>query len=222
MIDSIHGRFKSLHVRELLNKYRGLRIEPSRNSSLIIKGTLQFQASSPNHYVIEDQYELEIQVHSGFPDKVPTIRETADRIPRDFHKLKGNLLCLASPTEIRLKMRDTPTLPAFVELFVIPYLYGFSYSEQYGILPFGELAHGNEGIRDHLRALFCVRSAEHPEEFLRLAGLKKRVANKLSCPCGSGKRLGKCHNRRVNYVRKTVDRKWFQAEYQRVLSILDN
>ncbi len=222
MIASIHERFESLHVRELLSEHSGLRILPSRNDSLLITGTLLFQASSPIHEVIEDQYELEIWVPSGFPDDEPTTRETARRIPPDFHKLEGNLLCLGSPTEIRMKLRQNPTLPAFVELFVIPYLYGFTYYERHGILPFGELAHGDKGIREQLAVLFCATSAKRPEEFLRLAGLKKRVANKRSCACGSGKRLGRCHNRRINHLRKTLGHKWFQTEYRRVLNILDD
>jgi len=221
MIASIHERFEHLHVRELLNEHRGLRIVPSRNDSLVITGTLQFQASSPIHEIIEDQYELEIQVPAGFPDDEPTARETARRIPRDFHKLEGNFLCLGSPTQIRMKLRQNPTLPAFIEQFVIPYLYGYSYYERHGVHPFGELAHGDMGIREQLAVLFFATSAKLPEEFLRLSGLKKRIANKQSCPCGSGKRLGRCHNRRVNYLRKTVGRKWFQAEYYRVLNILD-
>lgn len=220
MIASIHERFESLHVRELLNEHCGLRIVPSRNDSLVITGVLRFQASSPIHEVIEDQYELEIRVPAGFPIDEPTARETARRIPPDFHKLEGNLLCLGSPTEIRMKLRQSPTLPAFVDLFLIPYLYGYSYYERYGVPPFGELSHGDKGIREQLAALFCAPSSNHPEEFLRLAGLKKRVANKRTCPCGSRKRLGRCHNRRINHLRRTVGRKWFTAEYQRVSMML--
>ena len=222
MIAPIHERFESLHVRELLNKHCGLRIVPSRNNSLVIAGVLRFQASSPIHEVIEDQYELEIRVPVGFPSDEPTARETARRIPPDFHKLEGNLLCLGSPTEIRMKLRQIPTLPAFVDLFLIPYLYGYSYYEKHGIRPFGELAHGDKGIREQLAVLFCAPSAKRPEEFLCLAGLKKRVANKRLCPCGSGTRLGRCHNRCVNHLRKSVGHKWFQAEYKRVLSVLDD
>lgn len=219
MNSSIHERFERLQVRELLAEYNGLRIAPSSNGYLVITGTLRFQASSSIHEVIEDQYELEMSISSGFPDEEPFVRETAQRIPKDFHKLKGDFLCLGSPTEIRMKMK--PTLPAFVELFVIPYLYGYSYFEKYEVLPFGELAHGVHGIRQHLANLFCAPTAKCPEEFLRLAGMTIRNGNKLPCPCGSGKRLGKCHNRRVNELRQAFGRRWFRAEHTRICALYE-
>ena len=84
----------------------------------------------------------------------------------------------------------------------------------------------------HLDTLPCVpeeavviaklMTAEVPEEFLCLTGMKKRVANKHPCPCGSGRRLGRCHCRRVNHLRRTIGRTWFQAEYQRVASLLED
>lgn len=221
MIASIYDRFERLRVRELLEEHRGLRIVPSQTDTIILQGIIQFHASGAICEVIEDQYELEIYVPPDFPDSEPLVRETAGRIPFDFHKLEQNFLCLGSPTEIRMRLREDSSLPSFVKSFVIPYLYGFSYYERHGILPFGELAHGTEGIRDHLSVLFCAHSSSHPEEFLRLAGLKKRVANKLLCPCGSRNRLGRCHNQRVNDLRKHFGRKWFQAEFHRVVDILE-
>jgi hypothetical protein len=48
-------------------------------------------------------------------------------------------------------------------------------------------------------------------EFVRLAALRRREANKHPCPCGSGRRLGRCHNRRVNHLRGRLGRSWFRA-----------
>jgi hypothetical protein len=47
--------------------------------------------------------------------------------------------------------------------------------------------------------------------FVRLLTMKKRTANKLPCPCGSGDRLGRCHNRIINRVRSKLGRGWFSS-----------
>ena len=87
-------------------------------------------------------------------------------------------------------LAKSPSLPAFVEKLLIPYLFGFSYYERHGTMPFNELAHGSRGIRQHIAGLFGARMTDAVVEFLHLAGMKKRRANKVSCPCGSGRRLG--------------------------------
>ena len=46
-------------------------------------------------------------------------------------------------------------------------------------------------------------------EFVRLTAMRKRHANKQACPCGSGRRLGRCHHRRINTLREQLGRRWF-------------
>jgi hypothetical protein len=221
MIDSVRRWYERLEVGALLREHRGLHIVPAGNGELVLAGTVHFQGPGLADDVIEDRYSIELRVPPGFPDDEPTVRETDGRIPRDYHKLTGDRLCVAAPTAIRLKLQTSPTLPAYVKHFVIPYLYGHAYCAKHGRLPYGELDHGDEGIRQYLAELFASRSSDRAEEFLHLAGMKKRTANKYPCPCGSGKRLGRCHNRRVNHLRKSVGRTWFRAEYTRVAELLN-
>lgn len=132
----------------------------------------------------------------------------------------GNYLCLGAPTAIRMKLSLSPSLLTFLEELVIPYLAGYSYFAKQGTPLFGELAHGSDGIREYLAELFHSKSTKTPEEFLRLASLRKRCVNKEPCPCGSGRRLGRCHNRVVNALRTRLSRSWFRDEYLRVLKQL--
>jgi hypothetical protein len=67
-------------------------------------------------------------------------------------------------------------------------------------MPDGELSH-EEGIRDDLAELFGVEN-DMVAGFVRLTAMKKGVANKQPCPCGSKMRLGKCHHNRINGLRK--------------------
>ena len=106
-------------------------------------------------------------------------------------------------------MGKDSSLLRFVEKCVIPYLYGRSHFEQYATMPFGELEHGAKGIRQDLAELFGTSRADRMEEFARLTARKRRHANKELCPCASGLRLGRCHHRRVNALRKQLGRLWF-------------
>lgn len=222
MIDSVRSRYERLQIDRLLEQYPGLRIIPSPDEDLILSGPVRFTATGPGGREITDGYDIELRIPPTFPDRAPLVRETADRIPHDYHKLTGDYLCLASPTRIRIELAQSPDIPAFVGQFVIPYLYGHSCHEQHGTMPYGELAHGPEGIREDLASLFDAPGTSRPEEFLRLAGMQKRRANKEACPCGSGRRLGRCHNRRVNDLRGKLGSKWFDVEYGRVVTLLQS
>ncbi|WP_339908965.1 SEC-C metal-binding domain-containing protein [Symmachiella dynata] len=215
----MRASYERLKIDTLLEQHLGLRIVPSPGEELILGGKVQFTATGPGGREIMDEYDLELRIPPTFPDDEPLVRETAGRIARDYHKLKGNHLCLASPTRIRIGLAQSPDVPAFVRQFVIPYLYGHSYHEKNGTMPFGELAHGPEGIREDLASLFGAPGASLPEEFIRLAGMQKRRANKEACPCGSGRRLGRCHNCSVNDLRAKLGRKWFDREYARIVNL---
>jgi len=201
-------------VDDLLREQPGLRLAPSRNGVLKILGTLSFSAEKPGLERINDSFEVEILVPKDFPRDLPIVTEIGGRIPAKFHTNDDGGLCLGSPTRQSLAARAVPTLPNFVERCVIPYLYGFVYHSRYEKMPFGELAHGRKGLRDDFRSLFGVSTDSAATEMVRLAGMKKRPANKLSCPCGSGLRLGRCHNRRVNRLRSLLGRTWFRLQYR--------
>jgi hypothetical protein len=215
MSDWLRQRYANLQIEALLEKYGRLRIAASASEDLVLVGPLRFRVRGPNDEVIEDQYEIELRVPPTLPVALPTARETQGRIPTSYHKLEGDLLCLGSPTEIRLRLSLSPTLLTFVEGLVVPYLYGHSFYVKHGRAPFGELAHGKAGLRQYLADLFGAKPLCNAEEFLRLAGMPKSKANRQDCPCGSGRRLGACHNRRVNNVRKRAGRLWCRDEYKR-------
>jgi len=216
MSASLRQQHNSLEVEQALLVYPGLRIVPSRNGHLLLRGTLDFRAAGPTSEEITDSYDVELRLPLDFPAGLPKAWETGGRIDKDYHKLDDGQLCLGAPTEIRLKLRSKPTLLGYINGLVVPYLYGHAYFQKHGKMPFGELEHGIDGLRQQLATMFGAKDAQHPEEFLRLAGLKKRDANKWPCPCGDDRRLGRCHNRSVNAQRRRVSRHWFREEYARV------
>ena len=209
--------YNKFDVDSLLMEHPGLALQPSTDGALTIEGSLAFSVIGPDGTRINDGYCIRIRVT---PHQTPQVWETERRISREFHKLAGNRLCLASPVELDMFMAGQPTLKDFVHRFVIPYLFGHSYFTKYERMPFGERAHGCEGIQDSIRELFGAPASVAPEQFLRLASLPKRVANKQPCPCGEVHRLGKCHNRKVNQLRQTYGRRWFAREYSQTCRLI--
>ncbi len=174
----------------MLRDQPGLRVLPVVDSTLRLTGTFTFSADSPSSERINDSYEIQITIPGGFPAELPAVQETAGRIPKTFHTNPDGTLCLGSPTRLRLTIAASPTLPTFAEHCLVPYLYGFSLREKYGKLPFGELSHGFRGICQDYADIFRVKSESAAMEMVRLTSLKKRVANKHLCPCGSTRRTG--------------------------------
>ena len=105
-----------------------------------------------------------------------------------------------------LAIEDTPTVSVFIERVLVPYCYAHAFHARHDRMPFGELAHGVAGLADDVRRLFRLASSTCAEEFLRLAGLKRRHANKRPCPCLSGRRLGRCHGVAVHDARRRLGR----------------
>lgn len=215
MADSLYRWYEQVKLTALLDRHTGLHVLPCVDELLVIAGTIAFEGPGQNGEILRNAYDIKMWVPPSFPEVAPLVQETGERIPPDFHKLEGNFLCLGSPTEIRLRLKESATLPDFVQYFVVPYLFGHAFFCKYGTMPFGELAHGEAGIHQYLCELFATKDAKHVLDFLRLAGMKKGVANKQPCPCGSGRRLGKCHNRRVNQLRRKFGTGTFREEYER-------
>jgi hypothetical protein len=210
--ESVVERFRRSEIAELLARYPGLRLVPSGSMTLRVEGTLTFSASGKKTEVIDDGYDVRLEAPENFPDRMALAWETGGRIPPDYHKLTNGALCLGSRVGLRLQMGGSLSLLRFVERCVIPYLYGYSYSVKHGAPPFGELAHGEVGSLQDLASLLGVEDLGLAARYCMLAITKRRRANRQLCPCGSGRRLGRCHNRRVNALRRRVGRAFLASE----------
>jgi hypothetical protein len=208
--------FVNWDVLSLLDKYPGLSARPQQDKSLIFEGNLFFKAYYKDLEQITDTYVIHIHIPRYFPRELPKVRDANSRIPRDFHTNPDGTLCLGSPIQLFLNLRNNPTLVGFVDTCLIPFLYSYSYKEKFGKMPFGDLAHGRFGIVQDYMRLLRVDSEEACMKMIYLLGVKKRIANKSPCPCQSGRRLGKCHNHLLNSLRDVQSRPWFRNEYSKL------
>ena len=114
------------------------------------------------------------------------------RIPADFHQYSDRTLCLGAPVEVWRRFKADPRLVTFVRTLVVEYLYGFAYFEKYGEMPFGELSHGAQGIREYYQDLFKIDNIQTVLALLKVMA-DGTYRGHQACPCGSGKILRKCH-----------------------------
>jgi hypothetical protein len=218
MSADVSDHLTSLDVPGTLSAFPGMSIVPTSTDYLTLSGWLDFHAKKPDRDAVKDSFELKIEVPLELPCQIPLVTPMGSRIPKNFHRLESGALCLGSPTRQLLILKENPTLHWFIERCVIPYLYAFVLHERNEPLPFGELAHGRRGILEDFVDIYGVENADIAKELLRLTGRPRRKANHQRCPCGSGKRLGKCHNRIVNKLRESLGRLWFRDQYLSISS----
>jgi hypothetical protein len=198
-------------IDRLLDRFPALAIRPSPIGYLVLGGDLAFSAQSDNVGAVDDSFLIEIRVPESYPVALPTVFERGGRIPTTYHKMTDGSLCLGSELAVRSKLSRAADLVSFIERCVVPYLAGYSVYVKTGSMPFGELPHGIPGLWVEYRQMTGATSDSVCKSFFELIGMKKRVANKLACPCGSGLRFGRCHNRRLNRLRAMASRAWFRG-----------
>lgn len=201
-------------ILNFLKDYPGMAIKPSRSDSTVLKGAFDFTAVANNGPELTDSYELKVEFPCRFPKELPKVWELQDKIPRgeEFHINPDDTLCLGSPIRLLQKANKNPTASGFARTCIVPFLYAVSRKvKDGGDFYMGELEHGEPGIVDDYMDLFCLKSKFEVINALHLLSMKKRIANKRTCPCKCGRRLGRCKFRlKINDFRKMASRSWFK------------
>ncbi len=208
------------HYNCVAERYPGLNLNIEGNNTWILKGILHFYASF-NNEPIEDKYEILISIPKTYPEKPPTAMEIGGRIPSDFHHYTNDILCLGTPHEINSKFRINPTLLAFIEDQLIPYLYSFSYQENHkGKMPYGEWEHGGAGIIQYYKELLKEKSDTAILGFLQILA-DDNYKGHFDCPCGSGSKLRNCHGNLLLKIKSDQGKDDFLKEYIHVYEYLN-
>ena len=158
---------------------------------------------------IIDHFEVEVRVDSRGPRRVvPVVRETGGRIPRTVDRhvypTTGNA-CLFVQDEYWYRHPDGMELVDFLKGPVTSYFIAQTHFELHGEWPFGERAHGAEGIREFYYEIFGTRDSEVVRAFV--GTIATAVLNgRAPCPCKSGKRVNACHAPLIREVRSRIDR----------------
>lgn len=147
-------------------------------------------------------FELEIIVPGDYPLAFPTVREVSNNIDKAYsHLYTSGQFCLASNLELKMFFSSETDIPTFIEKFVIPYLYTYQFYEAYGVYPYGERSHGIDGDLEYLKDLFKVEKWDQVFDIMIFI-VQSTYRGHLACPCGSGKRIRKCHG---DILRQTMN-----------------
>lgn len=210
---------------DFLREQPFMSLRPSRGEFLFIEGDFHFIAESAGLPRLEGSYNLCISVPPNFPKDLPTVTEIGGKIPRaGLHHVNRNdgTLCLGSPMRLMAKLQEEPTLQGFSKNCIVPYLYAMTATLQYDRrFPFGELPHGTPGELADYQTLLNLNSKTEVPHAINCILKKKRIANKLRCPCECGRRLGVCHfNQTIKSFRRLIPKRWLKAKFHQLLSEL--
>ena len=189
-------------------------IQPSSGNPLLLEGDFRFCAAFEGQPEICDSYKLLIAIPRNFPKQIPSVTEIDGKIPRlpDYHVNGDGTLCLGSRIRLMIKLQTEPTVIGFSKSCIVPYLYAMSLKLTHGHeFIFGELRHGIRGEVHDCKELFGLENDSQVVPTLHCLLKKKRLANKMSCPCGCRRRLGKCEfNVTIRKFRNILPKAWLR------------
>jgi hypothetical protein len=205
--------YEKLGVQEFLSHHSGLRLSDFSMESITIAGEFELIAKFEQAEVIQQTFHVQIVIPSKFPHTLPKVFETGGVFPRtpDFHTYQDGSLCLGSEIRLRQICFANPNLDHFFSSIVEPCFYSIAYKLKYKKTPYGELAHGEQGLVDDYECLFGVKGKKAVMQVLKALSMRHRQSNKLSCPCECGNRLGRCSFRLTLLpLRHFANRGWFR------------
>lgn len=175
-----------------LNQNYGL-VGFEQKDGYIFYGDLKLNHKYNNISLKNDLY-ISMFVPFSYPNELPIVKDITKKIDSEFHKNKNDILCLACDAEmyLDLKTREDVTISDFIERFLLPYVYSYTYYKKYGKVPFGDREHGILGIIDFYKDYFKLDDRHITLQFLKYMAFEKYRGHNL-CLCKSGKKLRNCH-----------------------------
>jgi len=196
-------------LNDFLNAHKRMRIIPIKKDRTVLQGYYELNADFPGLAKIEDNFHLKIIVPLQYPKAIPQVYELDGKIPREsrYHVFKEGNLCMGAPLRLQTILSEEPSLLAFSEKILTPYLYSFCYKRKYGEYPYGELEHNAPGLVEDYKTLFKVHDEAGVLRALKALSKSPRVANKYPCPCCFQQKLSDCEYRFfLNEFRKKIKR----------------
>lgn len=192
---------------ELVLKYTG---------DMIVTGMVGFCIDHDGR-TYRDTYQVAISIPADYPDTVPTVKETAQAIPVDFHHFpKTGDLCLATPVELLRVFAQDRSLSHFINRLLIPYLFSYTYYREQGQLPYGELSHGLLGLLEYYQEFFGVGPITVMKFMKFLAD--GHYPPLMPCLCASSRDLRNCHGPKLDELRSLLPAKHFEADLRDMIA----
>ena len=209
------------HVDKLNTAFPGFRLLEKTDSKYSVVGNLNFTVKY-NGNVIKDDYDIEILIPDMYPQCPPDVQEVGGKILRcpDNHINDDGTFCFGAPLAVKQTFSQYRDLLWFVREQVVRFLFNHSYKREFGIRPDGELSHGPKGLLEYYYELFNAQNNVTVLEFLRLLSVDQYNDHDL-CPCGSGRKIRKCHYRLIKKMRRMSKPEEFRLELAGIMHYLN-
>jgi hypothetical protein len=152
-----------------------------------------------------ERYEIEIRLPRTHPRGIPELRETGGRIPRDpdHHMESDGMACLFIPDEYSYRHPDGMDLFEFLKGPVLGYFVGQGLVARGEPWPFETRRHFGVGITDFYGEIIGSNDPKVVRGYLEVLAAKQ-VRGHWHCPCGSRKRIRKCHRELLEELRLRI------------------
>jgi len=200
-------------VHKYLSNQPDLEIVSGNNFPIFIEGTLSLNDDQG----VFDRYCVRIELSEFFPDRAPKVFETAGRIPHhiDRHVFADGHACL-TVWPVWLARAEDRSFHSVMDGPIRNFFLSQTIFEQSGHWPFGEYAHGYDGM---LQAI-CEFLGIDPPDFHIAAQVSlllwKWPKGHHRCGCGSGKPFRNCHRPLLTEVQQKTSR----AHLREILELL--
>ncbi|HGH1673843.1 TPA: hypothetical protein ACJHMI_005489 [Bacillus cereus] len=205
-------------IGKFLAEYSEFSMRPIVGREIILKGHLNRQLYHEDFGTITIDYTLQIHVPFDYPEKLPIIFESKGAIPQkpSNHINPDGSFCLGSPLRLKILLKRNPDLKCFFENCVLPYLYAVTINiQQDSGFPFGELEHGRAGLILDLQEFFHLKDVFQVYQMLKILSSKKKLANRMVCPCGCKQRVTRCNYfQHILQMRKVLTRVEWEEQLQ--------
>lgn len=142
-----------------------------------------------------DSYEVSIVMLDDYPDSLPILVETSNKIERhiDWHMISGGVCCLSTQAKMFYELKGDITLVKWLNEFAHPFLANHVYRLKTGHYANEEFSHGNKGILEGWKKIIQVEDNIQILTYLQqMIGIKGLSLNQ-KCFCGSGKKYKRCY-----------------------------
>lgn len=191
----------NFHIDGVLKKYPLLVVKENIvENETILEGIISFDAINCDTR-IRDSYNIEIVISNVYPKQLPVVREIGGRIKETYkHMYSDRSLCLATEGNMHIELQPHYDLLLFIDKFIVPYFFTYSYYEKYRVFPYGERSHGAEGILEYYMDYFGLEDIVAAYKLLQYTCKNKYRGHDL-CPCGSLSRIRNCHMESVRALK---------------------
>lgn len=147
-------------------------------------------------------FHASIYFKARYPYGFAVLQEVSALIPRliDRHIGQNGECCVCGPLEA-LEMEQKPlSVLAFINNYAVPYFANQIHYEEYGYYVNGEYSHDHEGLWESFEELFNTK--DRGEIIKKLDFIKSKPSVNKPCPCGSGRKIKRCHLNLIKSIRK--------------------